>query len=319
MSAGPERQHRCEAGPRGRGGVWLALLAASLIVLLIPMPQTSRLIRSLTDMGHGPFFAALAAAAWAWRTQFGPLRHPARFGLALWGGLVILGVAIELAQGAVGRQPSRQDALANALGAAAGVLWMAATPHGSSARRRLLLGSAALCLGLSVARPLVVLADIAWQRRQMPILASFECSLEMSRWSAQECAMRRVRSHATDGRWSLRLDLRGGRYPGATMGEPTPNWERYRFLAFDVTLQGADALDFVLKVADTPHNWEREDRFERRLRLARGRQLVRVPLAEIRSAPAWRAMDLRQVTMVQFFAVNPPRPVRVYLDNLRLE
>lgn len=164
----------------------------------------------------------------------------------------------------------------------------------------------------------MVLTDACLQRLAMPQVASFEHPLELSRWTARECRVRRVRGHATHGSWALRLDMQPGVYPGIGTRYPLPDWSRYEELVFDIELDEGPPLDIIVKIEDEQHNHEHYDRFHRRVRLLPGRRRVRVALSGVVAAPRGREMDLRCISFLQFFTVHLDSPRTLYLDNIRL-
>jgi hypothetical protein len=208
--------------------------------------------------------------------------------------------------------------LANGLGALTGVAWgVSACSRPNAVRWSLPAAGVALLLAASV-WPLAVLADVVLQRCQLPYLASFEQPLELSRWTAQEGRISRVRSHATHGSWALRIDLDAGLFPGAALQWPWPDWSSYQDLLLDLALEDGPPLELVLKICDQQHNLEHDDRFHRTLRLVPGQQTFCVHLSDIASAPRGRKMNLHRIAFVQLFAVNLPSDRCVYVDNVRL-
>ena len=152
---------------------------------------------------------------------------PLRLGLVAWAMAVALGVAIEILQGLTGRSASWHDVLADAAGAGAFLIWESTPRAASRAVRIGLYSAAAILVAVPSAPPLLVLTDVAMQVRDGPRLASFESPLELSRWEFQDSRPSRSTSHATEGRWSLRVDMGRGDYPGATLEWPVRDWTGY--------------------------------------------------------------------------------------------
>lgn len=314
-STAPTNRQTEKAGPPSPLAAGVAAVAL-LLLLVLPLPDTGRAGEALLDLLHAPAFAVLgflvAGAVRARRPNAGIATI-----VLIWLALASFGTGAEYAQRLFDRHSSWQDALANALGAGAGLLW--------SAVRRSVFPVRLAGLGLSVVLILVAgrdalrtLADSYRQSSEMPLLGSFEHELELSRWSARECRTARVKEHATDGGWSLRLDLQAGRHPGAALDVPPPDWSPYEELVFDLFLEDGPAVNLIVKVADVEHEGGREDRFERRIRLSSGPQRIVIPLSDVAAAPESRRLDLRRISLLQIFAVRLTEPQTLYLDNVRL-
>jgi hypothetical protein len=230
--------------------------------------------------------------------------------------VALFGLVTEGVQHLVGRQASWHDVLANLLGITAGILWAESRAFAAYALRMRML--AVVLLLFAVASPLWILADATFQRWQLPVLASFESPLELSRWSVQDCQIERVQRNQTAGDWALQVDQFPSQYPGLAIREVPPDWTPFREFAFDVTLETPPSLELIVKITDQAHNWESNDRFHYQAHLKSGLNHIRIPLSEVQVAPEGRFMDLSRMQMLQLFTVRPPKPVRFYLDNIRL-
>lgn len=316
--------------PRVRFSLRLAVLLACglLLLLLLPLPVAHRATGAALDILHAPAFAVLAYVSY--RAGGARLRlQRAGTMLLIWLLVFSFGALTELAQQWVGRGTSIPDVVANALGAAAGLLVAGAQDRSdrreswkAGAKRAVMLASAAALVLLGQMRGLVVLADCLMQWQALPRVASFETELEMIRWSAGGASIRRVQAHATDGNWALRAELFDQKYPGFQMDWPPWNWSRYGALSFDATLADGPPLDLVVKIHDLEH-WDHDrahdDRFHRTVRLQPGTQRVRIDLENVRTAPRGRSMNMREVCFLQFFAARLESRRVLYIDYLRLE
>ena len=296
-----------------------------ILLLLVPQPQHGRMIGVVGDLLHAPIFAVFAVVIWkVLRPRVSGSNFP--LGLVAIALAAVFGAATEALQALVGRYPSWLDLSSNVLGAAAGVLCMQRTAMASAGRRRRFATGAVLLLAVAWAVPAMVFVDACRQRYEMPRLASFEHALELTRWRRQESRVRRVSEHATHGDRALRVELLAGTYPGVSLESPVADWSQYDELALDVTLPTggpldlpAKPLDVIVKIEDEMHNYETDDRFNRRVRLHPGRQEVRIALSDVAAAPRQRELDLRQIKRLQIFAVRLKATRTFYLDNIRLE
>jgi hypothetical protein len=87
---------------------------------------------------------------------------------------------------------------------------------------------------------------------------------------------------------------------------------------FEVYSLNDTAVPLSIRIDDTSHNQQYDDRFNRRLMIQPGHNRIAIPLDDIRYAPKNRAMDLRQIVAIYIFAIKPAIEYSVYLDNLEL-
>ncbi len=285
--------------------------------MIVPMPGGRRELAALSDLAHAPIFGFLALLILR-RLRSGRTGSPLRSSLVAWALAVALGVAIEILQGLTGRSASWHDVLADASGAGAFLTWKS-TPRAASRGVRIgLYSAAAVVITLPSVPPLLLLTDVAIQVRDGPRLASFESPLELSRWEFQISRPSRSRSHATEGRWSLRVDMGRGGYPGATLEWPARDWKSYDELQFDTYLESGAELDLVVKIEDSHYDGRYGDRFHRTVSLMPGPNRTRIALSEVERAPDGRRLDLGRIRRLQFFTVGPAGPRTLFFDGIRL-
>ena len=301
---------------RQKTGLLAVLLIASLA--LMPLPKGTREVGALFDMAHAPAFGLLALIAWI-GIRPRSSRWPCGTAVLAWVGVILFGGTIEFIQGLTGRSPSWHDFLANGFGSGAALIWIS-IPESASRRVRLArLAAVAILFTIPSVPPILILTDSAIQRRERPILASFEQPLELSRWEFQGCRATRSRDHASDGAWCLRLALDHATYPAATLVWPLHDWSNYTALEFDTYLEPGPPVDLVVKIEDQEHDGRYADRFHRSLHLVPGPHHTRIALSDVERAPQGRKLDLTRVRRLQFFAVRLPATVTMSLDNIRLE
>ncbi len=306
------------AGMMGlRPRTWL-LAALVFGGMFVPMPGESRTLPALADLAHAPIFGLFTLMILHGLRSRRPA-SPLRLGLVAWALAVALGVAIEIVQGLTGRSASWHDVLADAAGAGAFLIWESAPRAASRAVRIGLYSAAAILVAVPSAPPLLVLADVAMQAHDGPRLASFESPLELSRWEFPDSRHSRSTSHATDGTWSLRVDLARGHYPGATLEWPVRDWTGYHDLEFDTYLDSGARLDLVVKIEDSHDDGRYQDRFHRMVSLTPGPNHTRIALAEVERAPEGRLLDLRRIRRLQFFTVGLSGPRTFFFDGIRLK
>ena len=83
--------------------------------------------------------------------------------------------------------------------------------------------------------------------------------------------------------------------------------------------ESAAPLDLVLRIHDIHHDNEYGDRFNRVLVIRPGPNRISIPLAEVRSAPRGRPMDMTHIRNITLFAARPSEAFAVYIDGIELE
>jgi len=299
----------------------LLILAAALLVagLMVPLPRAGRVMIPLGDLLHGPAFAVVGFLAIRFVVRRWPGKAAAR-AACVWLAVSGFGLLMEVVQELVGRQSSGSDAMANALGAAAGVISGMATTRAVGRRRLGLALLAVLCLSAAALPPAGRLYDLWSQRWYLPLLSSFESWLDVQRWVANDSRMRPVDSLATEGRRSLCFDLDGRHYPGVSMIWGWRDWSQYDRLLLDLRLDAGSPLSVVIKIEDDFSYHQIGNRFTRSYRLTPGRwQTISIDLQEVIDAPQHRQMQLDKIAYLQIFAPSPAPGRSVCVDHVRLE
>ena len=150
-------------------------------------------------------------------------------------------------------------------------------------------------------------------------MSSFESPFEMSRFSGKNKAMDRVEMHTTEGKYSLKVTLDPGEYPGISMDYLQNDWRGYRNLSFDTFVEGYAHLEITVRVNDRKHNDEYTDRFNKSFNLLPGSNHITIDLKDIMKAPKGRKMDMADITNICIFAHRLKEQRTVYFDNFRLE
>ena len=314
----------------------IPVIAISVILLLMPMPQLGRTGRTLSDLLHTPCFAILAAIIYAAVCKL-MSRNCALVAICCWVVLAGFGFASEAAQQLVGRSDSLHDALANVLGITAGMLIVAGRRVLVGWQKHLARTAALILIAAGLSYPVLVLYDIFRAHRDFPQLATFERTLEFWRWTPHDACFERSERYATEGTRSGRLDLYPAQYPGVVLTLPDKDWSTFERLKLDITWAGAQddvkddgtddvaqlksisPLQLIVKITDLQHNQEHDDRFHKHLQLTPGKHTIEIPLSEVLYSPRDRRMNLSAINLLQIFARELKQPTTVYLDNIYLE
>jgi hypothetical protein len=121
------------------------------------------------------------------------------------------------------------------------------------------------------------------------------------------------------GRRVGKLILYPATYPGIRIDDPYPDWSDYSTLEFDCYSVCDTSFNLVVRIDDRYHNQEVNDRYNGSFLVAPGFNSVRIPLSEVRDAPASRTMDLRGIDAIHVFAFETTDTLIVYIDDLELK
>ena len=157
------------------------------------------------------------------------------------------------------------------------------------------------------------------QRRDAPMIASFEDDLELTRWCFGYATGSRAVRHVTTGLYSLRVDVEPAQYPGATMsrtpettGAATTRWRS------TCTWTRATPLEFVVTVSDEAHDNDYHDRFNQEMQLGPGDHQIDIPLADVEAEPRGPVHGHEPDRRLPGVRRRPDRPRTFHLDAVRL-
>ena len=285
-----------------------------------PGYHAERSFKSAWDLGHVLFFFLatrlfLLVAAKRQKTKQRPF-----FFLQVFVSALGLGILIELAQKALGgRSVDGWDVYRDLLGCAGAYTVSELFPV---INRRFVLPAIGIMLLVTTASwPLVrSLVDENIARRQFPVLADFETPFEQNRFIPGS-RLRRVEKVAAHGRFSLRVQLTTATYSGASLFYFPHDWRGYTTLNFSVYNPDKQELPLHCRIHDVhhrQHGMRFSDRFHQLFALHPGWNRCQVSLADVRTAPRTRLMDMAHIESFAFFVVRQRKGHIIYVDNVYL-
>lgn len=302
--------------------------ALLVIVVFVPLPATTVGLRTLHDFAHAPVFGCVALLfLYALRSypRFDVLAPQWQYLIAAMGA-VVFGALTELAQIPVGRDSSWFDVRSDLLGATAFLALYSVVDRRIRGRG---IGAVAMVLGVGLlifhSLP-AAYAALAYERRAaaFPILGDFTRRLDLffvepQRVSVEHMAMP-VQWVREAGERTLQVRFGSGQFPGLNFHEPAADWRGFGTLGLDVTNPTELPLRLTLRVHDAHHDYDFTDRFNRSFDLPpRTRQVLRIPLAEIESAPHTRSMDMQHIAGVMLFRGGDSAAPQMDVSKLWLE
>lgn len=300
-------------------GLLIALAAVSPFFFIGgPSAASPLLFNHVWNLGHIVFFSGAALLA----MQFIPL---ATWRAWLWlsASVFCLGIVIEFLQKFVGRDASWDDVFHNLCGVWFALFW------GQSLNLKRWQALCLRMLSLALVIPsfwftaTTAYADFR-MRNQFPIINGFEADFELRQVVniRSQVTKQQANQYASQGRFSLAVAFGTDTYSGIKWLGPYGDWSQYRDFALDIYNPGQEAFEVTLKIADFQHDLgsnSLDDRFNRQITLVPGWNFLRVPIGEIRSAPASRAMQMDGISCLEIFTKRLDQPRLAYLDYLRLE
>lgn len=316
-----------------RRRIMLALGLLLLVggTLVFPFPMKGRLWGDLFDLAHAPVFC-LALICMVGFCDPSAIGLPSRFQsiIPMTGRRVIIVAAVVMVVGLVGeylqqfagRNPSWGDVFANSAGLLAGLAWIVSRKQRGVAKGVLAMVAPVILVAVSV-EPALEAYDSIERRMAFPLLASFERSREVGNWLPHQGSMSRTNEWATDGDYSLKLDLLPSQYPGVAMLWLESDWSEYRTLEFDVGNPSGDNLQLVVKIQDEQNQTnglDYHDRFHQEVTVPEASTLhVVIDLAKVKAAPADREMVMTEINMIDIFSPDLSAPATFFIDQLRLK
>jgi|688.fasta_scaffold283443_2 hypothetical protein len=313
--------------------LWFLLFGGLVMffVLVFPFPMSGRHWNAVFDLAHAPAFFLIfllvvgvldPASIGFSKSRLTLLRLPPLQLILLSGLLFLGGVACEIAQKFVHRHPSVGDIIANSLGLFAGVLYCLSRQSVAHVFRVTLLILAILVIALPCSAPVQELVECVRQRREFPLLSSFERPRELVAWTVHGARFRISNDWASHGSGSMRIESSGAHDPGALMVWPIPDWSQYSLLQF--TVFNPDQTSFVVGVtiSDDEHVrrlWEPSDRFNWSIELGPNEtKQVSIDLKDVAVAPVSRRMDMTKISNLNIYLQNPPTDATFHVDGVQL-
>ena len=233
-----------------------------------------------------------------------------------------IGLGVELVQMILGnRYPGISDILRNQLGCLVAIAFFC--PIRSTVRRqfRFLFQLIVVVFLFFAVWPLTrAIIDEKIARQQFPVLSDFETPFERWRWhninqlQIDETVVRH-------GRKSVKIQLTTATYSGASLFYFANDWRKFNWLHFSVYNPDLAPLALHCRIHDVHHAEHGQifaDRFHKRFLLQTGWNDIEISLAEIKSSPAGRVMDMQQIEGFGIFVVRQSQPLIIFLDHVYL-
>lgn len=292
-------------------GVAAILLACGALLFPLPRHWTNGWRYLLFDLCHIPLFAFLLLwVGWL-------------FGRRWWitsALLVAMAAGTEILQDRFGRSGNLPDFLRSCLGIVIGLVVVSASRKPKEHARLAAHVMIILCLALAPLKESgPILVDAAEAHLRFPVLADFSTERQMNGWRPYSANMNRVRDPLDSGFWSVKLELLpSATYSGVQFFPQINNWSSKREFCFEIVVLG-NPVELTLTIKDFRRKFTYADRFNDARVYEKGRNIVRIPLDEIRNAATPEPVDVSQIQAINLFANRLESKAYVFLTGIWLE
>jgi hypothetical protein len=316
-------------------GILFSLLAVGLLMILVnfAIPGNTFLTREINNAMHFPFFGVLTLLFLGLSSTLlnKVISDRWRHYLIALGTAVAVGILHEYSQIAGPRDADYRDLARDAAGAITFLaLYMTCDKKISPIRGkwvrkiRALVYSGAVLIILIIILPSALWAGSYLHRdRNFPVICDFESFWENRFLKTQDAVLDITSGPHHIGKEKNsdkvgRLTFLVAEYPGLAIREPYPDWLGCNSLNFQAFSELNFPVEIGIRIEDSRHNNNFNDRFNRVLVINPGMNNISIPLEDIKNGPSAREIDLTHIRAIILFAHNPAEEFALYLDDFEL-
>lgn len=151
------------------------------------------------------------------------------------------------------------------------------------------------------------------------VLFDFEHSADLERlnWECHKW-FELSKEHVTSGKYSLKVSLPPGQYPGIYLKDINPDWSSYTYFNMDIFNPSKEKIPFHIRIDDYKSGWEYAHRFDKEIELNPGANTIVIPTTSIKTNLNSRPLNLIKIERLLFFIPNNQKPRDLFIDNIRL-
>jgi len=237
--------------------------------------------------------------------------------------VLIVGIFIEIVQMTLtGRSPDLYDLLRNQAGCLLSFAFLGPRKFRCGIFLKFLFQSGVVILLTAAIWPFIwSVADELVARRQFPVLSDFETPFEESRWLDNR-QLSLERAIVRSGKRSMKVKLSTANYSGTSLVYFPANWQGYKNLHFSIYYPLQAELFLHCRIQDEQHKYNGSifiDRYHRRFKLNNGWNDLTVSLAEVKTAPFEREMEMDKIERLGLFVISQAQSQIIYIDDVYLE
>jgi hypothetical protein len=305
-----------------RGLLSIVAIVAPLLALLLYTPSAHGLwIDTAYNFMHVPVFCAVAIGTFM--LVGSRFRVPAR--VALTSAVVfILGVISEAAQFPTARDASFGDLGRDMVGGAVGIIlclvFSGDSDQGRSTKMILLLVAGLLLTPTLTPLSGVTLAYVE-RKQQLPILISGDQNHVLKFIRRQDATNVDIVPGASGHSCVLSI-ARNGRGPGLAFENLWTDWSAYEGIGIELDNPGSEPLDIVVRSHDLMHLegiQPHSDRYNAPFTLDAGSNTLKIPMRDIRNAPAGRMMNIQRMNGLGIFSNTADSDAKFCVYRIELD
>lgn len=283
-----------------------------------PDDYASRSYKETWNLGHILYFALLPLVVCSYpRLRTASDKTQALLSISL---AAVIGTLVEILQGGFNRNMDIADIQRDLVGAAAAVIFLLPIRK-KFPKSAVILLRVGFCLVMAAQlHPVAVaIVDEHQARCDFPMLSDFQTSFQFGRWHTIDNTTYAVAKNiGKSGNFALQIDLTTSEYTGVRLKYFPSNWVTYQKFQFRALNPSMQSLPLTCRVQDEQYTNGAKDRFKKKMLISPGWNTITIDMSEIRQAPDTRLMDLTRIREIGFYAVRITRPVRIYLDDVKL-
>ena len=156
--------------------------------------------------------------------------------------------------------------------------------------------------------------------RNSNVLLDFESEEDLKRlnWECHKW-FELSEENATSGKYSLKVSIPPGQYPGINFQEFINDWSKDNYFRIDVFNPSEERITFHIRIDDNKSGWEYADRFDINFELKQGINQILIPTDAIRTNIHHRPLNLKRIKRMMVFIPNNSKQRELYIDNVHLE
>ena len=292
------------------------LCLAFLLVIFSSVPNRGLVFPQLINSGHAfVFFCANLFLLRLLLGSVGSFKQISFISILS----ITIGLVIELVQPYFGRDKSVLDFSYDVLGVTFSALFFA-QKRASAIKIKVLLLS--MFVGISSFIPLYKM-ELWWKVNQSTVLLNFERPWEDQIYSLdKDVSLQKIKASKlfnVDGHAGKLIINSIDMYAGLNLNHAKSNWSEHSKLSWEMVSLYDHPISMTLRVHDSVHNQEFNDRYNETFTIDPGFNSFEVDLNKIKAAPASRDMKMAHISNIKFFLIQPEMKTILYIDNIQLQ
>jgi len=244
---------------------------------------------------------------------------------------MLCGIFVEIFQLVIGRDAEVKDVVRNMIGVISIIGVYASFDKNlieilgkkKYSARRITILIISIFLLLSGMVPLYNLSIAYFQRNKaFPVLLDFQSGWSRYFYSLNKTLLVDLRLEDiiqnSKNIYKKRVVFLPGEYSGINYQEPVSDWSEWSYITFYIYIKNEPQMFIGLRINDKNHNNFYEDRYNKKIILNKGANIVRISLLDIKNSPKNRKMDMTSIQSMILFSMHRDQK-EIIMSNIILE